>query len=93
MSRDFQDNSADAQSTPQLDLPVEGVDFARGEWKDKVRFQCLHCPWDTLHPDQIITHYQRHKPVKPAVDRPIEATLFDGDGRLIDRIQIVGKPR
>jgi len=96
MSHSFQDYSGTTQSTTDLDagLPTEGVDFERGTWRGLDRFQCLHCPWDTTYPERIIDHFlQRHKPKPPITERPAEATLYDGDGKLVERIPVPSKSR
>lgn len=86
---------------PTNPLDEEKPHMTIGTWKMYDKYQCNHCPFDSLDRGTTESHiYERH--IRPAAlekaaeeqrrSRVLQANLFDADNKKITHIEVAQEP-
>lgn len=60
------------------------------KWNDLDMYQCLHCNWNTLNPDDMVAHIADHLKDKEPIIRRTDTGIIDVRGDKYFREEVVG---
>jgi hypothetical protein len=77
-------------SSPADPEPEKPKHFTLMKWHELDMYQCNHCSWSTLNPDEMVKHIAKHLAPEEPLVRRTDTGFVTATGDKIFREEVVG---